>query len=321
MDVMQIEPNLRENPQNSTTIISFPTDEAQTAPKPKPQKEGLVKDVKSNKKKGVKSEVYPFQIEDAQKIVQYFKDNEMWLHFLVFTFSCNMARRITDTLSLQWKHLFNPETGNIRNDLLEISEQKTGKLANPRINSACRSAIKTYVEKTGCDPSADDYQRPVFLQLSGTHKGSVITDAGYRKALKKAAKAVGIEYNVGTHSTRKMFGMLNRMLHPNDYDSMEILRTILNHSDSKTTERYIGLTKQKVDKYYDDMGTLFEDYIVGGKKYNFVSSPIVSIDTNDLRDIIKLAYEAGRDNANNQDAMRHVDAITEIMEIVESLVK
>lgn len=320
MTVIQIAPQVEEYPvirraENSSAIIKFPK-------RAKLKKDGTPKNVKCNKKKGKKSEVYPFEIEDAKKVVEYFKDNEMWLHFLIFVLSCNMARRINDTLSLHWFHLFNPESGNIRSDLLEISEDKTDKLANPKINSACRSAIALYIEKTKCNPSDENYQHPVFLQLSGTYKGNVITDDGYRKALKKAAKAVGIEYNVGTHSTRKTFGMLNRMLHPGDYDSMEILQTIYNHSDTKTTKHYIGLTKQKVDKYYDDMGSFFDNYIVGEKEYQSISkTPIVSIDTNDLRDIIKMAYEAGRNNADNPDAMCHVEAITDMMGIIESLAK
>ena len=286
------------------------------------KKDGTPKNVSCNKKKGKKSEVYPFQIEDMKKMIEYFADNEMWQCYLIFVVSCNMARRIGDTLSLTWEHIFNPETGKMRTDLLEIVEDKTDKLANPRINSACRKAIELYIEKTGLNPSENDYKGYVFMQTSGNYKGNVITADGYRKAMKKAAVAVGIEYNVGTHSPRKTFGMMSRMLHPGDYDSMELLQTIYNHSDSKTTKHYIGLTKQKVDSYYDDMGNFFDDYITGDKTYADVSAtPIVSLDTSDLRDIIKAAYKAGQDNAGVADPMAHIDAINEIMAMIESLSK
>ena len=97
---------------------------------------------------------------------------------------------------------------------------------------------------------------------------------------------------------------------------------IYNHSDTKTTKRYIGLTKQKVDKYYDDMGDFFNDYITGEKEFESISkSPIVSIGTNDLRDVIKMAYEAGRKNAKEVDAVAHIDAINGIMEVIEDLAK
>lgn len=271
----------------------------------------------NNKKKGRKSEVYPFEVQDIKKMINYFKEHNLWTQYLLFVFGCNMARRVGDTLSLTWEHVYNPDTGEIRKDLMDICEDKTDKLANPHINSACREAINLYIEKTGCDPSENNYKNPVFLQLSGTHKGTVITSDGYRKSLKKAAKAVGITYNVGTHSTRKTFGMINRMIHPDDYNSMEILQTIFNHSDTKTTMHYIGLTKKKVDQYYDDMGNFFNDYVTGDKEYEeHLESPIVSIDINDLRDIIKTAYESGLNNAGNSDPMVHIDAINSVMKMV-----
>ena len=276
----------------------------------------------NNKKKGRKSEVYPFQLEDMKKIINYFEENERWLHYLLFIIGCNMARRVGDTLSLTWEHLYNPQTGMLRDDILEIEEDKTDKLANPRINSAVREAINKYIEKTGVDVSKNNYHEYVFMQLSGTHKGTVITSDGYRKALKKASDAVGITYNVGTHSPRKTFGMISRMIHPNDYDSMELLQTIYNHSDAKTTKHYIGLTKQKVDQYYDDMGSFFNDYVTGNKEYKDVSEkPVISIEVADLRDIIAMVYSEGQKNAGVIDATKHIEAINEIMALVDDLAK
>lgn len=275
-----------------------------------------------NKKRGKKSEVYPFEIQDMQKITACFVEHEMWLHYLMFVLSCNMARRVGDMLALRWINFFDPKTGGFRNDILEIKEDKTDKLANPRINSACRAAINLYIEKTDCDVSKENYTMPVFMQLTGTHKGFVLSDSGYLKALKKVANIIGIEYNVGTHSPRKTFGMMSRMLHPGDYDSMELLQTIYNHNDTKTTKHYIGLTKKKIDTYYDDMGNFFDEYIVGGKEYAVVSAtPIISLDTNDIRDIVRAAYEAGKNNSDNIDVMVHIDAINSIMKMVEELVK
>lgn len=276
----------------------------------------------NNKKKGRKSEVYPFQLEDMKKMIEYFEENEMWLHYLLFILGCNMARRVGDTLNLTWEHLYNPQTGKIRDEILEIVEDKTDKLANPRINSACKKAIEKYIEKTGVKPEKNDYHEYVFMQLTGTHRGTVITGDGYRKALKKAADAIGITYNVGTHSTRKTFGMISRMIHPNDYDSMELLQTIYNHSDTKTTKHYIGLTKEKVNQYYDDMGGFFDDYVTGDKEYKEVSDkPVISIEVSDLRDIIAMAYSEGQRNANATEASVHIEAINDIMGLVDSLIK
>ena len=293
---------------NSGRIISFPTNNDQ-------KKTG-------NKKRGKKSEVYPFQLDDIKKMIGYFEKKEMWVQYLLFIMGCNMARRVGDTLELTWEHIYNPTNGNIRDDIMEIEEDKTDKLANPRINKAVRDAIKKYIEKTGVDVTKNGYHEPIFMQLSGTHKGTVITSDGYRKALKKAADAIGIDYNVGTHSPRKTFGMISRMIHPNDYDSMELLQTIYNHSDTKTTKHYIGLTKQKVDQYYDDMGEFFGDYITGDKEYKDVSDkPVISIEVSDLRDVIAMAYSEGQKNASDTNINTHIEAINNIMGIIDTLIK
>ena len=300
-------------------VISFP---GETHTEQKLKKDGTPKEFVQNKKKGKKSEVYAIEIPDIKKLMDFFYNNEMWQHYLIFVLSCNMARRISDTLSLTWEHFFNPTTGNMRNDLLEIIEDKTDKLANPHINSACKKAIELYIEKTKLNPANNGYKNYVFIQTKGTYKGNVITADGYRKGLKKAASAVGIEYNIGTHSPRKTFGMISRMLHPNDYDSMELLQTIYNHSDSKTTKHYIGLTKQKVNRYYDDMGSFFDEYVTGDKEYSEVAeTPIVNIDVNDLREIIKCAYKSGADNANVTDPAIHIEAVNSILSMVEELKK
>lgn len=289
---------------------------------PKLKKDGTPKATKCNKQRGKKSEVFPIQIEDMKKLIAYFEKNEMWQCYLIFVFSCNMARRIGDTLELTWEHVFNPTTGQLRTDLMEIVEDKTDKLANPRINDACKAAIKLYIERTGVNPAENGYKNYIFVQTSGNYKGRVITDNGYRKNLKKAAADLGIEYNIGTHSPRKTFGMMSRMLHPGDYDSMELLQTIYNHSDTKTTKHYIGLTKQKIDAYYDDFGAFFTDYVTGDKVFEDVSDkPVVSLDANDLREIIKMAYKAGAENADNTDPMAHIDAINSIMSMIEELAK
>lgn len=283
------------------------------------KKDGTPKKLNTKKEKGTKSEVYSLEIEDMKKIISYFEDNNKWLPYLIFVLSCNMARRIGDTMSLTWEHFFNPKTGLMRTYVLGFKEEKTDKLANPRINSACKAAIEKYIEKTGCVPSDNGYKTNVCRQLSGTHKGSDMSTSGYYKALKKAATEVGITYNVGTHSPRKTFGRFNRMIHPADPDSKELLKMIYNHADTKVTERYIGITKEKIDEYYDDFGRFFDDYITGDKEY-VSSSPIISLDSNDLYDLLKMAYEEGMKNANAY-PMAHVEAIATIMGLVPELSK
>jgi len=298
------------------------TAEVSAQSQPKLKKDGTPKIIVQNKKRGRKSEVYPIQVSDIRRFMDWFESNKKWECYLIFVISCNLARRIGDTLSLQWKHFYDTKTGRFRKDLLEIIEDKTDKLANPHINTAVKNAIVKYLAETNVDPSENNYENYVFTQVSGNYKGRVMTADGYRKCLKKAAVALGIDYNVGTHSTRKTFGMLSRMLHAGDYDSMALLGVIYNHRDEKTTRRYTGLTKQKVDTYFNDMGTFFDDYVTGGKTFTEVAeTPVVHIDVNDLRDIIKMAYTAGAENSTTNDPTVHIDAINEIWAMIDGLKK
>jgi len=216
---------------------------------------------RGGKKCGQKSEVYALEIQDIEKIANYFISNEKWIMYLLFTIQINMARRIGDTLAFKWDNFYDPATGKIRRYIKEIVEEKTDKIANPMINNAVAEAINFYIDKVGCDPSKDNYQMPVFYQHTGTHKGSVLSYSGAITAIKKAARECGIEYNVGTHTPRKTFGAINKWAHPNDSNSMQILQEIYNHSDTKVTNRYIGLTKKSVDQYYSDMGSLYSSIV------------------------------------------------------------
>ena len=263
----------------------------------------------NNKQKGKKSEVYPLEIEDAKKLLAWFAENDMWTHYLALTIGINMARRIGDTLNLTWEHFFNPATGDFRYEIMEIVEDKTDKMANPLINDAVKDAIRLYIEKTGCDVTANNYRNPVFMQLTGTHKGNVVTADAHRKALKRGAEAVGIKYNIGTHSARKTFGKISRMIHPNDYDSMEILQSVFNHSDAKTTRHYIGLTKEKVNQYYNDIGNFFGDYVTGDKAFKGeANKPTVTLEWADLRGVLAML-------TNN------VDDLNVAIELIEQLAK
>ena len=276
--------------------------------------------VSNNKKKGVKSEVYAFEIQDLKNLLQYFQDKEMWLQYLALILSCNLARRASDILALKWSNFYDPKNGKLRSEI-NIVEKKTDKLANPYINSAIKSAFDLYISKTGCDITANNYENPIFLKLGGTHFGTVITESGWLKSLKKAGNAVGITYNIGTHSPRKTFGKFTRMLHPNDYDSMQLLQTIYNHSSEAVTKNYIGLTKEKVNKYYSDMGEFFDSYITGNAEFDDKSdSPMTTLNSNDLRDIVKMAFESGM-NVDKSDPMAVASAISEIYSRIEELKK
>jgi integrase len=273
----------------------------------------------ARKKRGQKSEVFPYEPIELRRMLDYFASKGRWVHYLMLTLGVNTARRCGDLLTLTWDNLFFPN-GEIRDEMKSFVEDKTDKIASPHINSAVKEAIKLYLSKTGVDPSENGYSNLVFIQTSGSYRGRPLTEDGHLKALKQAAKEVGITKNIGTHSARKTFGAINRRLHPNDYDSMELLRSIFNHSDVATTSRYIGLTQEKIDRYYDDMGEFYNAYVIGGKEIEFEDSvPLVTLDINDLRSLLNKAYIAGSENGNDMNVA--LPTLSQLMADVEKLKK
>lgn len=133
----------------------------------------------------------------------------------------------------------------------------------------------------------------------------------YRRNFDRAAKDIGITYNVSTHSTRKSFGMWSKKLHPNDCNSMEVLCKIFNHADTKITMNYIGLTDEKMRQYYNDMGDFISSVDKGNADVVKYNSPVITLKTSDIRDVIKEAIKITNEN--------ELDKMSRLIDMVESL--
>lgn len=302
------------------------------------------------KKRG-KTEVYPFwNLQDIYNMINYFRNKKQWHHYLTFMLGLLLGRRVGDTLSLKWSDLYY-DNGKMKNEIVTLEEQKTGKTTTIYVCKLAKEAIQLYISKTGMEPMNNldafvfpssrknewinhkkDYQKfkvdeypkktiynwVTFLgkDFTGKRISNIYEDwkkhsreynnildylyeqefkiaiksqvAAYQSAFKAAAKYSGIEYNVNTHSTRKSFGYWSKKIHPQDVDSLEILRDIFAHSDSKTTAHYIGLTEERKQKYFEDMGGLIED-VLNGTGYNTKNMPVISLKTDDLRNILTIA--------------------------------
>lgn len=256
---------------------------------------------------------------DIKAIMDYFLDNGKYIHYLIFVMGLNFGRRIGDTLAFKWNMFY--KDGQKRK-YISIIEEKTGKQKDIYINPAVWKAIEVYCEKTGCDPvdaNNDDY---ISFQLSGTHKGKNLSYEAYRQALKAAGKACNIEQNIGSHTTRKTMGYFAKKLHPTDEFSTSIISGFLNHSSESVTRNYIGLSQEMEDEYVSDMGNMMLD-LMDGKEIALPDRPtdLVTIEYDNLRQIIQLMYQCGRENANGQDLQLHLDNIDIGMNLVREYMK
>ena len=243
------------------------------------------------------------------------------LYSFLFAVSINLARRNSDIRALTWKHFFDPKTGKLREKTLTITEKKTGKYCEPEINVQVAEAIDVYIKNTGCNPADNNYENPICLQLSGNFKGRVLSYAALDNALKRAGEALGIPYNVGTHSLRKSYGAWLMKNNPKDPRMLETLSVVYNHANTRVTENYTDITHEKIRGCYDQIGDIFGKYVAGNEKPEFDSkTPVVSIDSKTLDAILRMAYQMGMQNAGAS-VEDHIAAYSEIRQMVSDAIK
>jgi len=118
---------------------------------------------------------------------------------------------------------------NFKNGKLEIIEKKTGKLQYRDINSTVISAV---------------YQYAVENNIRQNQKLFNIGVRAVQKQLKIVTSYLGLD-NIGTHSFRKLYAVA---AYENNHNNIELLKELLNHTSIATTQRYIRVSQQAIDK-------------------------------------------------------------------------
>lgn len=149
----------------------------------------------------------------------------------LFVFGINTGLRISDILTLQVQDVKGKS-------YITIKEKKTKKPKRFKINADLQEHINTYTRRM----NAEDYL------FKSTRSNEPIKRVQAYKILNEAARAVGIEGEIGTHTLRKTFGY-------HFYRSKKdvaLLQEIFNHSAPSITKRYIGINQDEIDQALDD---------------------------------------------------------------------
>lgn len=146
--------------------------------------------------------------------------------------------RISDLLNLKWDDILNSDT-------LTIIEKKTKKQRTIKINDQLKKHILAcYKEIKPLSPN--DY---IFT----SQKNTVYSI----QRINVVFKEIRVKYNLkiknfSTHSMRKTFG---RQVYNNAVSNAELalvkLSELFNHSDVRTTRRYLGLRSEELMETYD----------------------------------------------------------------------
>lgn len=140
--------------------------------------------------------------------------------YIMFIIGINSGLRIGDLLKLKTKDLKEKKS-------LKIQESKTKK-ARTIYFDAFYEELQEYISSNQSE----------WLFPSRKGDKAISTTQAYR-TLVKAGNMADIPEGIGTHTMRKTFGFWHHKTH----NDLAQLQSILNHSSSAITLRYIGLTE------------------------------------------------------------------------------
>lgn len=144
---------------------------------------------------------------------------------VALTLQANLGLRIGDIVHLRLSDIV-LENGRYH---LQITEQKTSKERNFTVPTEIFIYLQNYALNSGIKPT----QRLFDISVRGV-----------QHHLQMACKYLEIQ-GVGTHSFRKFFAQT--VYEQNNFD-IALIRELLQHSSVAVTQRYLGVSSQKVEQ-------------------------------------------------------------------------
>ena len=164
-----------------------------------------------------------FEYQEEDKLKR-FKTNKQLA--LILQLQASLGLRIGDVLKLR--------VNSFKGDKLETIEEKTGKLQYRTINAAIVNIIMNYAIENNL--KKDDLIFNVKVRA-------------VQKQLKIVCDYLNLE-NISTHSFRKLFACT---AYQNNDKDIYLVKELLNHSSIATTQRYIKVSQEAINRASADM--------------------------------------------------------------------
>lgn len=148
-------------------------------------------------------------------------------NYILFLLGINTGLRISDILRLRVR--------DVEGWDIYIREKKTKKIREVKMPKELKKAIREYIK---------DKPKNEYLIKSRNGKNRPITRGMAYVILNQIADRFGLE-RIGTHSLRKTYGYHFYY----QFKDVVTLQQMLNHTDSKETLRYIGITQDTLNDY------------------------------------------------------------------------
>lgn len=254
--VTNIENKNRENANGTASIFIDPTALGrQLAPgmiQPAKQ-EVLVESVEEHKAEPLKD------VNDIKRMADYYLSREQYRNYMMFIVGINFGLRRSDLLRLRFCDLIDQNMCfKTTFPILEKKTSNTRKVKRNRyitINNAVVEAVTLYLQHNRAH--LDDY----MFRSESNNKGKGNTGSARDEnkpmsrttvdnVLKEAARELGIQAKVSSHSLRKTFGYHQMVMSGNDPRKLLLLQKIFGHSTAAQTLDYIGITGEEIEEAY-----------------------------------------------------------------------
>lgn len=188
---------------------------------------------------------------EAERLMESLRRDRDWRGAMLVSCGCYLGLRISDILPLRWHQILD-------GGVLEVTEQKTGKHRQMRINAelerTAEECFRMMREEEGM-AGRDDY----IFYGRGYGPWTHITRQRADQLLKAMKSRYGIKTAgvFSTHTLRKTFGRRVYFKAIEDGKSgdyaLELLQEVFGHKNIWTTRRYLGIRKDEILSVYDNL--------------------------------------------------------------------
>lgn len=169
---------------------------------------------------------------------------------MLFLIGMNVGLRASDLCALRYSFFFEQENGNIKwkefYSLQPKKQRKYGKFVKIYFNKTVKKAISDYIEKY----PVEDLNEYMFKSRKGNEP---ISENALWRIVKATAKEAGIDKNIGSHSLRKSWGWHIWHNAQDKSKALVMIQQCMNHSDTITTMRYIGIMDEEKKDLYESV--------------------------------------------------------------------
>lgn len=208
-------------------------------------------------------------MDDIISISEYFINSKRYRDNMLFIVGINFGLRVSDLIQLRFSNLINDNL--TFKDTFPVFEQKTRNTRKRKknryitINQAVRDAVILFLENTE-NVSLSDY---MFKSESNNAKSTQehIHRCSVDRVLKGAARDLGLNVKMSTHTLRKTFAYHQMLMSNNDPRKLMLLQKMMGHSSPAQTLDYIGITNEEIQEAYRNfnLGSTTHNYLIDGQ--------------------------------------------------------